>query len=115
MDAIQSGMQRGHISSMITDAIDALKRVMTYNGTTNATGDYSVVYVDAFSRPPKVIPTLSAPAASGVSVRLVSSTTTGFAVKTEQFASASVLGVDVLTTTVTNSPSKGVDIVVVEA
>jgi hypothetical protein len=57
-----------------------IKRVETYTGTTNASGDYTVTYATAFATTPDVQPQLQAPT-NTQSIRITNSTTTGFTVK----------------------------------
>lgn len=67
------------------------RRIETYFGSTNGSGDYTVTYAEAFSQAPCVVPALIA-SASSQTWRLSSSTTTGFTVRVEQQAMVEVLG-----------------------
>lgn len=85
------------------------KRVETYLGTTDASGNYTVTYGTAFSTIPDVQPQLQAGTASQVA-RITASSTTGFTVNVTNRASVTLLGIEVLlaATTPVNGASVGV-------
>lgn len=83
------------------------RRVELYAGTTNGSGDYTVVYAMPFSVEPHVNPTTYPPADADTRVRLTASSVTGFTVRTEKNQGLSVLGLTVLgfgTTAVASVP-----------
>lgn len=87
----------------------ALKRVDTYLGTSDASGNYTVTYGTAFSTTPDVQPQLQAGTVNQM-VRITASSTTGFTVNVTQRAVLTILGLDVLagTATAVNGASVGV-------
>lgn len=76
-------------------SIPTVRRVETYLGSTDSSGNYSVVYSTPFSSVPDVQPQLQAGTASQV-VRITSSTVSGFTVNVTNRASVNVVGVEVL-------------------
>lgn len=70
------------------------KRVETYAGTTNASGQITVTYSSAFSTVPVVQP--PAPAAANQVWTTVSSTTTGFTLQLNQRNTVTLLSIEVL-------------------
>lgn len=90
-----------------------MKRVDTYLGTTNASGDYSVTYAVPFNSTPDVQPQLQAGTPSQ-EVRITSSTINGFTVKVTNRASVNLLGVDVLLAATTNVNGASVGVLVTE-
>lgn len=72
-----------------------IRRVETYLGTTDGSGNYTVTYSPAFSTTPDVQPQLQAGTTQQM-VRITSSTTTGFTVNATNRATVTLLSVDVL-------------------
>ena len=70
------------------------KRIETYSGTTNASGQITVTYPTAFPAVPVVQP--PAPAAANQVWTTVSSTTTGFTMQLNQRNTVTLLSVEVL-------------------
>jgi len=91
-----------------------LKRIETYNGVTNASGDYTVVFPVPYAVAPHINPQTSPSADSITRVRVTARSTTGFTVKTEKNATVNLLGVDILGIGTANVPSVPVQVVVVE-
>lgn len=87
------------------------KRIETYSGITDASGNYTVTYTTAFSVVPDVQPQLQAGTASQV-VRITSSTTTGFTVNVTNRASVTLLSVEVLLAATTPVSGASVSILV---
>ncbi len=96
-------------------SIPTIKRIETYRGTTNASGRYTITYPTAFSSNPTVIPSIMADSAYRLSVRVVSSSTTGCVIEVAQRNASflSLLGLDILTSGVTVQNNVSVDILVV--
>lgn len=86
-----------------------LKKVETFLGTTDGSGNYTVTYGVAYAVIPDVQPQLQAGTPSQV-VRITASSTTGFTVQVTNRASVNLLGIDVLlaTTTPVSGASVGV-------
>ena len=85
-----------------------------YSGTTGANGQFSVTYPAAKSVTPWVIPILiGAPVTH--TIRLVSSSATGFVVQVDQRTSTSVLGIDALSASATPVNGQAVTVLVVES
>lgn len=91
------------------------KRVETYNGTTNASGDYTVTFATQYGTTPHVNPVCYPPADSTTRVRVTAVSTTGFTVKTERNPSVDVLGIAVLQVGTANVTGVPVRVVVVES
>lgn len=89
--------------------IPVVKRVETYAGSTDGSGNYTVTYSTPFSTVPDVQPQIQSGTPSQV-VRITSSTTTGFTVQVTNRASVSLLGIEVLlaSTTPVSGSSVGV-------
>lgn len=89
--------------------IPTVRRVETFLGTTNGSGNYTVVYGTAFPTTPDVQPALQAGTVSQT-VRITASSTTGFTVQVTQRNSVNILGSDVLlaTTSVVSGASVSV-------
>lgn len=73
-----------------------LKRIEAYNGTTDANGDYTVVFAKAYPAIPHVNPTTYPSADAVTRIRVTAVSTTGFTVHTEKNASVNLLGIDIL-------------------
>lgn len=84
--------------------IPTAKRVETFLGNTDSSGNYTVTYDTPFDVVPDVQPQIQAGTPSQVA-RITSSTTTGFTVQVTQRNTVSLLGVEVLlgTTVVVNN------------
>lgn len=91
------------------------KRVETYSGTTNASGDYSVVFTTPYAATPHVNPVCYPDADSTTRVRVTAASNTGFTVKTEKNNTVTVLSLDVLALGTANVPSTPVRVLVVES
>lgn len=78
------------------------RRIETYHGTTNGSGDYTVTFGTPFPTVPTIDPTLKAPTSNRQTVRVTSISTTGFTVRVEERQTLTVLALDVLGVTVTN-------------
>lgn len=89
--------------------IYADKRIETFLGTTDGSGNYTVTYSPSYSVTPDVQPQLQAGTPSQV-VRITSSTNTGFTVTVTNRASVTLLGIEVLlaATTPVSGASVGV-------
>lgn len=85
------------------------KRIETYLGTTDGSGNYTVTYGTAFSSTPDVQPQLQSGTTSQL-VRITSTSTTGFTVQVTNRASVTLLGIEVLlaATTAVSGASVGV-------
>ncbi len=86
-----------------------LKRIETYTGTTDGSGNYTVTYGTAYPITPDVQPQLQSGTPSQV-VRITASSATAFTVNVTNRASVTILGIDVLlaTTTPVSGASVGV-------
>lgn len=91
--------------------IPTVRRVETYLGTTNASGNYTVVYSQAFPTTPDVQPQTQAGVANQ-SVLITASTTTGFTIQVVVRASINILGSDVLLASVTPVNGASVSVLV---
>lgn len=98
-----------------TGAAIAGKRMETYAFTTDANGDFSIVFAPAFKITPHVNPVCYPAADSTTRVRVTAASNTGFTVKTEKNSGLTVLGIDVLGLATANVPSVPVRVVVVES
>lgn len=86
------------------------RRIETYSGTTNGSGDYAVTFGVAYPSAPAVAVEIKNPTTNRQTYRITSITTTGFTVRVEERASATVLGIDLLGLTVT--PVSGANMIV---
>ena len=91
------------------------KRMETYNGVTDGSGDYSVTFAKPFPSVPHINPVCYPPADSTTRVRVTAASTTGFTVKTEKNSGVTVLSVDVLALSTANMAGIPVRVVVVES
>ena len=87
--------------------IPTVRRVETYLGNTNASGNYTVTYASAFPTVPDVQPQTQIGVANQ-SVLVTSSLTTGFTIQVVLRASVNILGSDVLLASV--SPVNGASV-----
>ena len=85
-----------------------------YKGTTNGSGDFTVNYPVAYASIPTIVPVQTPTTAPNRTVRVVSSTTTGFTVKVEQRSSVNLLGVDVLLSATTPVSGANISVIVLE-
>jgi hypothetical protein len=90
------------------------KRIETYTGTTDGSGNYSVVYAVPFDTVPHVIPVVGPATAPNVRVKPTVSTVNGFTVNTNTNSGVSILGIDVLLLAASNVPTVAVRVLVVE-
>jgi len=91
------------------------KRIESYSGTTNGSGDYTVVYSPAFSVTPNVQPVTYPPADGVTRVRVTASDANGFTVRTERNASVTILSIDVLSIGVSGVSGVPVRVLVTES
>ena len=87
-------------------------RVDTYEGVTNAQGQFAVTYPNAFSKRPSVTPAMVG-APSTRTIRVISSTLTGFVVQADDPTTQSILGFSVITSA--TQPVQGQDVTVTVA
>ena len=85
-----------------------------YSGTTNVSGEFSVVYPHEFSSIPAILPIQIPTTSSNRTIRIVSSTTKGFTVKIEQRNSVNLLGIDVLLSATVAVSGANVSVVVLD-
>lgn len=88
-----------------------IRRVETFSGVTNASGNLTFTYSTPYSSVPDVQPQLTAGTPSQV-VRITSSTTTGFTVQVTNRASVTLLAVEVLLAATTPVVGAAVNILV---
>jgi hypothetical protein len=91
------------------------KRIESYSGTTNGSGDFTVVYSPAFSSAPNVQPVTYPPADGITRVRVTSADASGFTVRTERNASVTILSIDVLSIGVSGVSGVPVRVLVTES
>lgn len=72
------------------------KRIETYNGVSDASGNYTVVFPVAFDAIPHVNPVLYPAADSDTRARVLSVSVSGFTIRTEKNLSLTVLSLSVL-------------------
>lgn len=89
------------------------RRIETYFGTTDGSGDYSITYSPAFAEIPCVLPDLIA-TANSQTWRISSSTVNGFTVRVEQRSQVTVLGVQVVGFTTTPVVGAELNVTVME-
>lgn len=77
------------------------KRIENYFGTTGVGGTYTVVYAEPYPTKPAVLPALLT-TGNGYTLKVSSSSTTGFTITVQSSAVVSVLGVNVLGSSFTN-------------
>lgn len=90
-----------------------IKRQLTFLGTTDGSGNYTVTYGTAFGATPDVQPQLQSSTALQL-VRITASSTTGFTVQATTRTVISLLGVDLLSGTSTALASASVSVLVTE-
>lgn len=93
--------------------VPTIKRMETFNQTTDANGLITVTYSPAYPATPNVQP--GPPPSSDMSWVLVSSTATGFTLRLVQRAVLTVLSLQVLAGTVTNVAGSSAKVLVVES
>ncbi len=91
----------------------SLKRVETYLGTTDGSGNYTVTYAVPFSTAPDIQPQLQVGSANN-GIYITSSTTTGFTVHAYQRAVLSLLGLELLAGIPTNLTGVSVGVLVTQ-
>lgn len=92
-----SPIGHNHSYSDIVDppTIPTVRRVETFLGTTNASGNYSITYSTVFPTTPDIQPMIQSGTANQ-QVLVTASSTTGFTVQVVQRSSVNILGSDVL-------------------
>lgn len=90
-----------------------VKRMETYSGTSDASGNYTITYGTAYSSTPHVNPTLIGND-DHTACRITTSSTTGFTIKVEARSSLSVLGVNLASFAVSNVVGASVGVLVIE-
>lgn len=91
------------------------KRILTFDGTTDGSGNFSATFTPAFAAIPHINPVCYPPADSTTRVRVTAASTGGFTVKTEKNNTVTVLSLDVLALGTANVPSVPVRVVVIES
>lgn len=94
--------------------VPSKKTYKLYSGVTNASGDYTVVYGKTYAVIPMIIPVQTPTTASARTIRIISSTTTGFTVRVEQRNSVNILGIDVLSSSTVAVSAASVAVLVLE-
>lgn len=94
---------------------ETTKRIESFPGTTNGSGDFTVVFSPAYDATPNIQPVTFPAADSTTRVRVTVASATGFTVRTERNNTLTVLGLDVLGLGVSAVPSVPVRVLVVES
>lgn len=94
--------------------ITAGKRQEIYSGTTNSSGNYTVTFSSSFGVAPNIQSNITNQSASNQTIRVTSVSTTGFTINVFSRATLTVLGVDLLSSAVTNVNGATVDVLVTE-
>lgn len=94
----------------------AEKRIETFTGVTNASGDYTVTYSPTYSGSvsPNVSPQMFPSNNVNMIIRITAATVTGFTVRVEQKSALNVLGIDVVTFNSTPVVGANVKVTVME-
>lgn len=82
-----------------------------YAGTTDANGDFTVVYGQVLAAVPAVVPSMIG-SADGVMVKVLSSTVSGFTVRAQTRSGILILGSTVLLAAVVAAPGTTVNVLV---
>lgn len=90
------------------------RRMETYTGTTNGSGDYTVVYIFPFPTTPHVNPVTYPSADATTRVRVTASDANGFTVHAEKNGGITVLTFDVLGLATAAMPSIPIRVFVVQ-
>lgn len=77
-------------------AANGFRRVETFQGTTNASGDYAITFANTYATPPDVQAQIFPNTNANQSIRVTSITTTGCNIRVEQRNAATVLSLEVL-------------------
>lgn len=104
----------GYMTSDGSSWLSISKRVETYSGTTNGSGDYTVVFSPAFSATPNVQPVTYPSADSVTRVRVTAADQNGFTIRAEKNITVNLLAVDLLSLGVAGVASVPVRVLVVE-
>jgi hypothetical protein len=88
-----------------------LKRIETYLGTTDGSGNYTVTYSSAFSVTPDVQPQIQV-ASVTQAVRITATSTTGFTIQVTNRAVTTLLGIDLISGTSTPVSGASVGVLV---
>lgn len=88
-----------------------LKKVETFLGTTDGSGNYTIVYGIAYSATPDVQPQIQAGTVTQ-SIRITATSTTGFTVQVTNRAVVSLLGIDLVAGTATPVSGSSVGVLV---
>ena len=94
--------------------VPSKKTYKLYSGVTNASGDYTIAYGKTYAVTPMIIPVQTPTTSSARTVRIISSTTTGFTVRVEQRNSVNLLGFDVLLSSTVVVNAANVSVIVLE-
>ena len=91
--------------------IPTVRKVETFNGVTNASGNYTVTYATPYATVPDVQPQLTAGTPCQV-VRITASTTTGFTVQVTNRGSVTLLAIEILLAATTLVSAAAVSVLV---
>ena len=91
----------GGAGNMICDGVGwvipaAYKRIDTYTGTTDASGNLTITYPTVFPASPHVNPVTKPPADSITRVRVTAESVSGCTIKSEKNATVNLLRIDIL-------------------
>lgn len=89
------------------------KSTVSYSGTTNASGNYTVTFASAYSTPPIVIPTIPNQSNKNEVSVVTSVTTTGFTVNVFTRNAITLLSTEVLLAAVSNVSGRNIDVAVI--
>lgn len=90
------------------------KRLELYSGTTNASGVYTVTFSSAFGAAPNIQASMTNQSAVNQYLRISAVSTTGFTINVFSRSTLTVLGIDLLSSAVTNVNAVPVDVSVTE-
>lgn len=84
------------LSQLIAAVVATQKRAEVYQGVSNGSGQYSVIFAAPYPVPPHVEPQILPQSSPNQSVRVTAVSVNGFTVLAEQRATLNVLAVNVL-------------------
>lgn len=97
-----------------TQLASSIKVPVTYSGTTNASGNYTVTFPVAYSTPPNIQASITNQGNTNQFIRVSSVSTTGFTVNVFQRSAVTLLSVEVLLAATTNVSGANVDVLVTQ-
>lgn len=112
VDTMSKQTVHDSIAAMKIWAIETFIEPVSYSGTTNSSGEYTITFPTPYSVAPNIQATIPNQSATNYFIRVSSVSTTGCTIHVYQRSTVTILGAEVLLATTTNVSGVNIDVLV---